>query len=145
MTTDPKTHLPISTAKTAYSLLSDIAQLALDEPKRMRMATVLAVGDTNSFPACKTVGCIAGWTDMLTTTSATMEWGEIIMERATATLGLTTRQRDELFCDGRLCGARNQQTPKHAKSVVAHIRRFQKKNRAQLIAKKVTTLSTKAR
>ena len=52
-------------------------------------------------------------------------------------LGLTGEQEDELFYDGGLLWARDQQTPSHARKTVAHIRRFQKKYRAQLMAKRI--------
>jgi hypothetical protein len=127
------TKLPTSQAKTAYGLLSDIAKLALTEPKRMWMCAwggeagnacdYYALGDG---PACGTVGCIGGWTDVLRPRGDAWE-----------TLGLTGEQRSELFEPRALIRDPEQGTLAHAKRVAAHIRRFQRTYRAQLLRTKV--------
>jgi hypothetical protein len=131
-----KSKLPTSRAKTAYGLLSEIAKLALEEPKRMSMGfwidrRVDDDGDewqwrpSRGWPTCGTVGCIGGWTE-------TLRAGY-----ASDTLGIDGDQAEELFQDPDLCAAPNQQTTTHAKAVARHIAKFQKKYRAQLLAKKV--------
>lgn len=130
-----KGKLPVSKAKTAYGLLSEIAALAIAEPKRMLMSewkitletvTEEGIQPKGGFPACGTVGCIGGWVETLKPSSP----------GAGLVLGLSVLQEDDLFF-GDLCSAPNQQTAKHAHAVARHIRRFQKKYRTQLLAKKV--------
>lgn len=134
-----KAKLPVSRARTAYGLLSEIAALALAEPKRMRMSVTLLRDDPasapNFYPACGTVGCIAGWTTVLKGLRTDPFGG--VLSSAARTLGLIGEQEDDLFCDVPLCSATNQQTVAHAKAVARHIREFQKKYRHQLLAKKV--------
>lgn len=125
-----KTAMPTSRAKTAYGLLSAIAKLALEEPKRMRMETWLSRDGgwlhPSRVPACGTVGCIGGWTTVLRP-----------RRMAKDTLGLDGAQADELFLDRPLVWDWPQGTAKHARKVAAHIRRFQKKYASQLKRKKV--------
>ena len=133
-----KSLIPVSKAKTAYGLLSEIATLALAEPKRMRMAVFLdtraAVHWGDHAPACGTVGCIAGWTCVLTGNNRGV-WP--VMERAMDVLGLSYKEGAALFLIPRLCNEEKQGTAVHARHVVAHIRRFQKRYATQLKAKKV--------
>lgn len=125
------TLIPTSKAKTAYSLLSDIVKLTVDEPRRMRMQSWGGdIGNAEFLapskrPACNTVGCIGGWTTVLRPGPT-----------AEKVLGLTGEQADELFF-GPLCADPNQGSPNHARKVVALIRKFQKKYRAQLLKTKV--------
>lgn len=127
--------LPVSKAKTAFGLLSEIAKLTLKEPKRMRMDiwggrehnASSELYDLTQAPACGTVGCIGGWTDVLTKQKR---------GKAGETLGLTSAQEDALFMPG-LMFDNEQGTPKHARKVVAHIKRFQKKYATQLRKKRV--------
>jgi hypothetical protein len=135
--------VPKSKAKTAFDLLSDVAALALAEPRRIHMNFWrLTSTDTNvsavvpqGFPACGTVGCIGGWTEQIA--RGRKRDAEVI-------LGLTHAQRMELFYPKALLAdagsareAGNAQTPKHAERVVAHIRAFQQKYADQLKAKAV--------
>lgn len=146
-----KGKLPVSKAKTAYGLLSEIAALAIAEPKRIAMTLWLQkeTGPQHrslpeGYPACGTVGCVGGWTIALKPTAARKINGGLFGpdredsgQRAGRRLGLTEEQADELFLPSDICNSSNQQTPAHARAVVAHIRRFQKKYRTQLLAKKV--------
>lgn len=126
--------IPKSRAKTAYVLLSEVRALALEEPKRMRMSCwggVVGNAETlpeSHRPACGTVGCIGGWVNVLSPKSR--------RNGASSILGLNSDQTDELFY-GDLCTDDDQGTMKHARRVGALIRKFQKKYRAQLLAKKV--------
>ena len=134
-----KTHMPTSKAKTAYGLLTEIAALAIAEPKRIAMSTwrqtassgVMVLTHTVfpnapravTMPACGTVGCIGGWFQTLSGRSPYEVIGDTLQE--------------ELCYPHALCCAAKQQTAAHARAVVAHIRRFQKKYRAFLLATKV--------
>lgn len=73
--------LPISKAKTAYGLLSDVCKVILAEPKRVFMPAwggvpgnkdqvLQGFGLTRllpnvSGPECGTIGCIGGWSECL--------------------------------------------------------------------------------
>lgn len=121
--------IPKSKAKTAYGLLSEIAALVRDEPRRMRMQnwqTPVVDLETHQVPACGTVCCIGGWVDTLKPS----------MVQAADILGIDSAQEQELFF-GPLCRDATQGTPLHATRVVAMIRKFQKKHAAQLKAKRV--------
>ena len=127
--------------KTAYDMLGHIAKLGLAEPKRMAMGEVLvrrgsAYPPDLGYPKCGTVGgCIAtGWTHVL---SPSPPRCFIFFHRRQATLGLSTHQRGELFCNEVLCNQSRQQTPAHARAVARHIAKFQKKYAAQLKATKL--------
>ena len=126
--------IPKSKAKTAYGLLSEIAALVTAEPKRFDMSTWIrrekhGENARRGFPACGTVGCIGGWTQLL----RPREGG------AQTILGLTFEQSNELFTPSGWL-AEDGQTAAHARKYVAHLRRFQKKYAAQLKAKKLGSL-----
>jgi hypothetical protein len=123
--------VPKSNAKTAYGLLSEVRRLIVDEPKRYNQ------GDTISFrehtdgwsvaygkwPACGTVGCVAGWVTTLKLPERAALYD--VIAPAGEILGLNSEQRRELF---RASAARARgQTVAHAKAGAAHIARFQKK------------------
>lgn len=141
--------IPKSKAKTAYGLLSEICALALEEPKRIMMADWLVTKSAGNyepaqgFPACGTVGCVAGWAITLRPTRARTihrdfgQYKEDEGERAGRLLGLSTDQCNALFTPDGLTESDDQQTPKHAQAVVAHVKAFQKRHRGQLLAKKV--------
>ncbi|SRR5581483_3597442 len=129
-----------SRAKTAYGLLSEIAKLALDEPKRLRMGTYLSQRNeydpedpphigVQQWPACGTIGCIAGWAKFLTDAPSN---GEGMGEVARRVLGLSHEQATELFHDEALVHDDERGTKAHAKAAVRHLRAFQKANAAQL-------------
>lgn len=127
------TTIPRTTATNAYDLLSEIAALALEEPKRMDMEhwRLLADDDYDShhaFPACGMVGCIGGWTEALTGYAD-----------AATVLGLNAVQEHDLFYHETLVvdANRRAQTPEHADAVVTHIREFQKQHAKQLKAKPI--------
>lgn len=145
------TKIPTSRAKTAYGLLSEIAALAIEEPKRMRMGdwrvrrATASVEPDLGFPACGTVGCIAGWA--VTLRRVRLRFHESIFggrykehegDAAERLLGLTSEQSVALFKPQDLVKDPCQQTPEHARKVVAHIRRFQKAHRAQLLKTRIT-------
>jgi hypothetical protein len=58
--------LPISKAKTAYGLLQDVKRAIFGEPKRVTMGCFIGRKDPDeNGPACGTVGCFAGWVNIL--------------------------------------------------------------------------------
>lgn len=138
-----KNLIPKSTAKTAYGLLSDVCRFIIAEPQRIAMGVWKTRGipsntietfsifadavPTITFPKCGTVGCIGGWTETLSNKRG----------HAADILGLDSDSADALFMQPALCAARNQQTVRHARAVISHVRRFQKQHAAQLKAKRV--------
>lgn len=135
--------IPKSKAKTAYGLLSEIAKLALAEPKRLRMGMWLDREAALTFedaPACGTVGCIAGWAVMLRGTRKqqremeTNVYCDFSDAPAAAVLGLDSDQAHELF-NPQVDGSYGTLT--HARNAVRRIRRFQKQHAKQLKAKAV--------
>lgn len=151
--------LPTSRASNAYSFLTRICTIIMEEPKRVAMGIVLMRGagldawirshkrvaaDHGTTmrrvykPACNTVGCIAGWTDVLTGSANPNESNGSFYYEASQILGLDTNQREELFTPNDLVHAHNQQTKAHADAVVAHIKAFQAKYEDQLKATPIT-------
>lgn len=130
-----KNLIPKSRAKTAYGLLSEVRRLILAEPKRYDQATYIAREPTwylKELPACGTIGCVAGWV-------ATLKHGKPFTYAQTPTiaasiLGLGHEWAD-LFTPSAALG--KAQSPQHARSGAALIRRFQKKYAKQLKAKRV--------
>jgi hypothetical protein len=134
-----KKSLPKSKARNAYDLLSEIATLIVDEPRRYNQNVWIAAADGNDFaaprglPACGTVGCVAGW---VRTLKGAMESGTT-SEVAQRVLGINDIQVCQLFSAGAIQVSANVQTKAYAKAGAAHIRRFQAKHAAQLKAKAV--------
>lgn len=148
--------LPKSKAKTAYGLLSEVCELITEEPKRYAQRFYIArkgkiattkrtsyLADDNNevsdFPACGTVGCVAGWVTVLKGPKRFRYWHTHSI--AAKILGLPDNQdgwsyqSDELF--GSEAATGNSQTPEHAAAGVAHIKKFQAKYASQLRAKRV--------
>lgn len=132
-----KTGLPASKAKNAYDLLGEVRALILAEPKRYDQSTYIERGsgvtDDREFPACGTVGCVAGW--VATLKRKTQFDGPSTPKIAAKILGLTDDQRWDLF-DGDAAGY-DWQTEGHAQLGAAHIKRFQQAHAAQLKARRV--------
>lgn len=144
----PKNLIPKSKAKTAYGLLSEVRALILAEPLRYDQGTWIERKDNprrnfdgdiceapKSYPACGTVGCVAGWVATLTRKET---WAYDETEGiAQIKLGLNDEQAIMLFdCDA-VRHTIEPQTIQHAKAGARHIQRFQKKHAAQLKAKKL--------
>jgi hypothetical protein len=137
--------MPVSKAKTAYGLLSEIRKLILEEPKRYDQSSWL-LNDEDMFgfkygseaavavPACGTIGCVAGWVTVL---KRRKPRNFLIAIEAADILGLTLTQRTSLFSP-KACGDREKIGPdRHADRGAAHIARFQKRHAKQLKAKRV--------
>lgn len=81
-------------------LLRKVQKHILEEPRRLNMDVVLNKVDTKikHNPPCGTVGCIAGWTVMLTGNEG--EFGRY--DLAVQLLDLNGTQRDKLFREPRM-------------------------------------------
>lgn len=81
------------------ALLRRIKKHVLEEPKRLDMGCFLMREEQNKnyydYPACKTVGCIAGWACVLSKENL-LSAGEI-EARATELLDITQEQANRLF------------------------------------------------
>lgn len=133
--------LPKSRAKTAYGLLSEIAALIVEEPKRYNQHDTLDIRGRKQglslgyaeYPNCGTVGCVAGWVAALISPRPSRV--QDVLGYAGRVLGLSVRQQDCLVSAN--AAGPERQTVAHAQRGVEHIRRFQKRYRAQLLAKKL--------
>lgn len=155
MTKEQKTKralLPKSNAKTALGLLSDVVKVITEEPKRYNQGIWLdkrngPITDDSHYPACGTIGCVAGWAITLKRKRLMKSiWGDMrTSDTAGALLGLNNEQQSELFGDHcvRRLTANGEftriepQTIEHVKAGVEHIRKFQRKYRAQLLRTRV--------
>jgi hypothetical protein len=140
-----KSAMPVSKAKTAYGLLSEIRKLILEEPRRYDQSDFLSIGEVaerryDYVPACGTVGCVAGWVCALKGSSDLREWD--VIAKADEILGI----EDGIGVDSMVLFGANKagarfETPRaverHAERGAAHIARFQKKYAKKLKAKRV--------
>lgn len=86
-------------------------------------------------PACNTVGCIAGWTLVMT---GQQHVSHGFMDAAAATLGLTYEQACDLFTPSDdLCTDPEQGTAAHAERVIVHVLAFAAKHEGQLRAREL--------
>ena len=137
-----KRAIPTSKAKTAYGLLSEVRRLILEEPLRYCQGDWLKrledYSDANSqyaptFPACGTIGCVAGW--VATLKGPTNQRYSLVSEVAESILGINSTQAEVLF-NGSAVGGTSQ-TREHAKAGATHIANFMQKHAAQLKATRV--------
>lgn len=141
-----------SRVKNAYQLLAYVCKLITAEPLRYNQGRYIArpngLGGADKepslgFPACGTVGCVAGWV-------ATLKGPKLFTYEETDTLakdilGLTDSQAWELFSPApisRLIYASKHgyvlpQTELYAKFGVQHIQAFMQKHSKQLKAKEI--------
>jgi hypothetical protein len=137
-----------SRAKTADGLLGEIERIILEEPKRYNQHETLLLekrdGDGTSdglyeeekveYPSCGTIGCVAGWVVALKRRRP--ERVPDVIAVADEILGLRDYQSSELF-SSYAAGVGKPQTGAHARGGAKHIRKFRRKYRDQLRAKKV--------
>jgi hypothetical protein len=106
-------------------LLQRIKKHILEDPKRLDMGMFLARKEQHpgayKYPACGTVGCIAGWACVLSKENLTRS--DEIEQRAAELLGLTPIQAARLFYSGSGMGHKAQ-SRKMARSVAKIIDTF---------------------
>ncbi len=139
--------LPYTNAVTAYGLLNAVIRVTLEDYRRIVMGIVCIRGRylekeyRYSFyyhrPPCGAIGCIAGWTLILTNNTDLDELNMGVTYFARRLLGLSPNQEEELFYPHDLIHSRTSQTKEHAIAVIKHIRAFQKKYKEQLKATKL--------
>lgn len=122
-----------SNAKTAYGLMSDIAEYILEEPKRVFMGNWIIKGRheiedalETKGPACGTVGCIAGNALVLRGRSESRNVQRAALELLS---GVDFDLGDSLY--SLFLGTHveaNYGTKKYARIVATRIKEFQKKH-----------------
>lgn len=129
----------LSSATNAYDLLEDVKEVIKVDPLRYDQTTWRTVdyGEARKkyrdFPACGTVGCVAGWVVTLTR-GTDMPFAEI-MSTARKILGLDISEALELFSAD--AAGSLPQTKAHTDGGIRHITRFQKKYKDKLKRKKI--------
>ena len=121
-----KNAMPVSKAKTAYGLLSEIKRLIVNDPEHYDQQICWR------HSGCGTVCCVGGWVVML---KAPRTRDGNRLTRAEKILGLDWDTGTELW-QFNAAGNRADRRA-HAERGAAHIARFQKKYAAQLKAKRV--------
>lgn len=103
------------------TLLREIQRVIREEPKRMQMENWLMTGlSGNPYPACGTVGCIAGWACILSRSNKPESYATVALKFSgknleflgADALGLSSLQARRLFMPydrefGGLCWPRN--------------------------------------
>jgi|SRR5579862_4089390 len=139
-------------ATNAYDLLKEVRALILEEPKRYNQATILDhleeykpnPGITlygqpaeEFIPACKTIGCRAGWVTELTAPNPKRIIDAV--EYARKQLGITEQQANTLFHGGAAGETYGRWgTPEYARKGARGITVFMAHHKAQLLAKRIT-------
>ena len=147
--------LPKLKARTAYGLLSQVKQLILEEPKRYNQGIFISKRSNGAYnpeeyPACGTIGCVAGWVTMLVDPreDEDMNWYWFEPTKiAQKALGLEGYQCDLLFDGDAVDALAGWKTPAegtraYARLGARHITRFQKRYEKQLKAKKIAVRGT---
>ena len=161
ITTRPKL-LDVPTSSYDF-LTKNIVDIIREEPKRMWMSVVITLDDDEEtleeellgsidrqredivleVPSCGAIGCIAGWTTMLTDGyyqtladgglyTAAIKLGlikdtEVVRCWGFQREGDHRNPAEELFCDIVLMRADNQGSPEFAEQVITHINNFARK------------------
>lgn len=135
--------IPLSKAKTAYGLVRDVQRTVLAEPLRVNMRTFTEdVSEEAEAPACGTVGCFAGWVNVLSRgrmaalglddAAATALLGESLNYAIPGGLGYMFNAGG-----GDRCGRTTPGTKAHARAVSNRIEGFIKRNLKALKARKL--------
>ena len=127
--------LPQSKAKTAYELLNEVKRVILADPKRYDQGVFIARKSSDalnveSYPACGTVACVAGWACILKDRG---QAGTTI-DMAAWLLGLNNKQADALFSVTAFNTTALPQTRAYARAGAQHITRFQQRYKKALKA-----------
>jgi hypothetical protein len=134
--------VPQSDATNAYDLLLDVIACVEAEPRRLVMPEWICLISNiwppkYAAPACGTVGCVGGWTEMLVRDRTRSGW------QISARSLLGARENRELSTDLELLffdefpPEELQGTPEYVAHVVARIRAFMAKHEAFLRVKAV--------
>jgi hypothetical protein len=148
-------------AKTAWDLLNEVCRIIEAEPQRYNQGQWVRLVEKDNksgytYPECGTIGCVAGWVDILTEgrkqaradSSSFIGDNLFVAAKAAKTLGITHQQADDLF-DGealqttaRVFGFEGRTLPdkgtqEYAALGVAHIYRFMHRNERRLRSKRV--------
>jgi len=129
-------------AKNAYDLLREVRSLILANPQRYNQHDTLSFGkegdtywgDETKYPSCGTIGCRAGWVAALVAPRPNRL--QNVMKYAQKVLGLTEEQADTFF-DSYAAGRGSICTLEHARIGAKGITAFIRKNRNQLLAKRI--------
>lgn len=101
--------MPVFTGTTAWELLDFITWVIQGEPKRYDQGAWIKLVEqgyseeykASQMPACGTIGCVAGWVDLLVTGRQTIidvdMFADQTQKRATRILGLNKAQQNQLF------------------------------------------------
>lgn len=135
-----KKKMPVSHAKTGYSLLGEIRRIILAEPRRYDQYETLMRGrdlrirvDPEYRPECGTIGCVAGWVKALKRPSTSID----AIDFTQRILGLDNDQTTELTSSSAAGQRRLSDLVSHAERGAEHIERFRQKYAKQLKAKRV--------
>ena len=111
--------LPKFVGSTAWDLLDFITWVIQREPKRYDQGDWIQLVEhgyahgyvKQNMPACGTIGCVAGWVDLLVTGRSTIididRYADKTQHRARRILGLTSAHADELFDSNAVSAMRN--------------------------------------
>lgn len=140
--------LPVSRAKTAWGLLTNVKRAILREPKRANMRCFMRDrGPEDGGPACGTVGCFAGWVALLGAPQYSRENLATNADYIAVRLlgdGLNYRTagrtNEWVFNGGQgdTCAKTAPGTVAHAKAVATRITKFMRVNRTALKARKLS-------
>lgn len=115
-------------SRNPIMILKAVIRVIKAEPKRYDQSELIThIGDgtcnESEFPICGTIGCVAGWTNILTGARGRQQ---LSLERAGRLLHLTPGERFELFTGAPpLVRRRGLVSPRqHAADGVKHIKRF---------------------
>jgi hypothetical protein len=149
----------LSKAKNGYDLCLDVIDAMLAEPKRVDMGSFCRLDRSIMGPApmCGTVGCFAGWVNIMAFGRRVADQYASELTKATLGKGLkytfrdtkTSLTRDYFNAgNGDGIGDSREGTPEYAIKVVQRIRRFMKVNqkglKARVINAKVKRAALKA-
>lgn len=132
---------PRTRATTTIGILKAVVKAIREEPRRYDQGDWICRFDEYNMewigadrlkhvPACGTIGCVAGWVDVLKRDTPIKGGSTMtVPERARALLGLNEWQTDLLFSGGALDGLTTARpgTRAYANAGVKHIERFMRK------------------
>ncbi len=138
--------IPVSKATTAWGLLRDVKRAITEEPKRANMGTYCCLqSPKNNGPRCGTVGCFAGWVELLRGYEPVRVTGHFLaMDILGNDLDYDTVDGGWLVFnagEGDACDTTRYGTRAHARAVVQRINKFMRVNEIALKARQLPTRS----